>query len=70
MLSKLAKQHEGMSVQRQPWQGSDTNPAENCIVTLVAEDALKLQFCLDALESPSPFGTGEDVPSSVRDAIR
>ena len=34
------------------------------------EDALKLEFCLDAMDAPSPFDDGTEVPESIRDAIR
>ena len=34
------------------------------------EDALKLEFCLDAMDAPNPFDDGTEVPESIRDAIR
>ena len=36
----------------------------------IAEDCLKLQFVLDALDGESPFPQGDDLPETIADAIQ
>ncbi len=43
----------------------------SCMIPVgIAEDCLKLQFVIDAMDCESPFKNGVEVPSSVQDAIK
>jgi hypothetical protein len=41
-----------------------------CTCRFVAEDAMKIGFTLDSLNSPDPFANTTTVPDAVKDAIR
>jgi len=41
-----------------------------CTCRFVAEDAMKIGFTLDSLNSPDPFANTTTVPDAVKEAIR
>ena len=59
----MQKQHEG---ERYNLLGFQVELCDHACT----EDCLKLQFCLDRMDEPSPFKASSEMPDSIRDAIR